>query len=306
MISYLEHDDIDFAKWDAAVDASAGGMVYAKSWYLNVVAPGWEALVEGDYQIIFPLTSRKKYGFRYLFQPPYTQQLGVFSKEIPDAPVVSNFLASIPGLFRLAEIQLHHSNKISKGDFKISERVTHLLDLAKNYGELQKKYSESVKRNLKRAQQNGLQITKEFKTAALTDLFKSNRGKEIETLTENDYRILEKLVEEGDKRNLITRLGIEINGKLEAGAIFMQSNHEYIFLFSATSDHAKETGAMTFIIDTFIRSHSSSTLQLDFEGSMDAGLARFYKSFGSEEVVYLQIRKNNLPLLIRWIKNSSQ
>jgi hypothetical protein len=59
---------------------------------------------------------------------------------------------------------------------------------------------------------------------------------------------------------------------------------------------------MSAIINSFIREHSGEKLYLDFEGSMDANLSRFYKSFGSKEIVYLQIRKNNLPVLLRWLK----
>ena len=56
MIKYLEHEEIDLKKWDATIDASPNGMVYAKSWYLDIVSPGWEGLVNEDYNAVFPLT----------------------------------------------------------------------------------------------------------------------------------------------------------------------------------------------------------------------------------------------------------
>ncbi|MCX6274258.1 MAG: hypothetical protein NTV09_03520 [Bacteroidetes bacterium] len=302
MIRYLSHSEIDPEKWDATIDASYNGMVYAKSWYLNIVSPGWQALVEDEYQSVFPLTSRKKYGLSYLHQPFFTQQLGAFGRETMTASKVEKYISAIPESFRLIEIQLNHENKISLPDFKISERLTHHLDLNRPYESIYKNYSENLKRNLKRAQQNSLSIVNDFETGMLINLFKSNRGKDLATLKEKDYATLVKLVAEGSKGNLITRLGIQQDDKLEAGAIFIRSNKEYIFLFSATGVKAKETGAMTLIIDHFIKTHSPEAMNLDFEGSMDAGLARFYKSFGSKEIVYLQIRKNKLPLPIRWLK----
>ena len=302
MIRFLSHSEIDPEKWDAAIDASYNGMVYAKSWYLNIVSPGWQALVEDEYRIVFPLTSRKKFGLNYLHQPFFTQQLGVFAKEIVSPSLVEKFISAIPESFRLIEIQLNHENKISLHDIKISERLTHHLDLNRPYESILKDYSENLKRNLKRAHQNSLSLVNDFETGMLVDLFRTNRGKDIATLKEKDYTNLENLVDEGKKRKLITRIGIEQGGKLEAGAIFIRSNKEYIFLFSATGAKAKETGAMTLIIDHFIKTHSPEAMNLDFEGSMDAGLARFYKSFGSKEIVYLQIRKNKLPLPIRWLK----
>jgi len=306
MIRYLENADIDKVKWDAAIDAAPNGMVYAKSWFLDIVSPGWQALIEEDYKSVFPITYRKKFGISYFYQPFFTQQLGVFSDSQITSGTVEKFLVSIPATFRLIEIQLNHSNKITKSDFSVSDRFTHHLDLGKPYEAIQKNYSENLKRNLKRAQQNNLTVTIDFSTKDLIELFKKNRGHDVETLKEKDYLIFEKLVETAHSKGLINKYGIKFNGALEAGAIFLKSNHEYIFLFSATGKDAKETGAITFLIDHFIKSRAGEKKMLDFEGSMDPGLARFYKSFGSDEVVYLQIRKNNLPLPLRWLKSSSR
>ena len=51
---------------------------------------------------------------------------------------------------------------------------------------------------------------------------------------------------------------------------------------------------MSAVIQHFIESHAEEKKILDFEGSMDPNLASFFKSFGSKEVVYLQIRKKYL------------
>ncbi len=44
------------------MDEAFNGLIYAKSWYLDIVADQWDALVENDYEKIFPLVHRKKYG----------------------------------------------------------------------------------------------------------------------------------------------------------------------------------------------------------------------------------------------------
>jgi hypothetical protein len=302
MIRYLEHDSIDKNKWDACIEASPNGMVYAKSWYLDIVSPGWQGLIEDDYKSVFPLTSRKKFGISYLYQPFFTQQLGVFSVSDISADTVEKFLSAIPARYKLTEIQLHHTNKINKSDFTVTDRLTHHLNLNNSYDAIQKKYSENLRRNLKRAQQNNITVNGDFSTEELTQLFRKNRGRGVETLKEKDYLTFEKLVATAHSKGLITRYGVRLGEALEAGAIFIRSNHEYIFLFSATGERAKDSGAMTFIIDHFIRLRAGEKKVLDFEGSMDPGLARFYKSFGSDEIVYLQIRKNNLPLPFRLLK----
>ena len=81
MIRYLRHNEIDREKWDACIAASENGLVYAYSWYLDVVHPEWEALVMDDYAAVMPLTGGRKFGVEYLFQPFFVQQLGAFSPD---------------------------------------------------------------------------------------------------------------------------------------------------------------------------------------------------------------------------------
>lgn len=152
MIRYYRHSEIDKSRWDNCIKASPAGIAYAASWYLDLVSPGWEALIEDDYAAVFPLTSRRKYGFNYLFQPFFTQQAGLFVQdEFIHAEKTKLFLESIPSKFKLIEINLNTSNQIeSFGDFNISKRRTHHLSLKKSIDELRKNYSDNLKRNLKK------------------------------------------------------------------------------------------------------------------------------------------------------------
>ena len=153
MIRYLEHHQVDKKKWDRCIHESSNALVSGASWYLNSVSPGWNALVEDDYVSVFPLTWRKKYGFHYLYQPFFTQQLGLFSteKKITEKKL-QTFLDAIPGQYRFVEIQLNVANVCTQPEFKISERITHHLDLNNSYEKICNAYSENLKRNIKRAE----------------------------------------------------------------------------------------------------------------------------------------------------------
>ena len=75
-----------------------------------------------------------------------------------------------------------------------------------------------------------------------------------------------------------------------------------IFLFSGNTVIGKSSGAMSFLIDSVIQENSNKKIILDFEGSNDLGLARYYSSFGSIEHVYLHLKKNTLPFPVRLFK----
>jgi hypothetical protein len=96
---------------------------------------------------------------------------------------------------------------------------------------------------------------------------------------------------------------LDKNGKLIAGAFFVDANGKVIFLFSGMAKEGKEAGAMYFLVDQFIVHNANSNLVLDFEGSNDPGLARFYRGFGAKECVYLQARCNRLPWPISLYKS---
>ena len=84
-----------------------------------------------------------------------------------------------------------------------------------------------------------------------------------------------------------------------AGIVFFKSHKKAVWLFSGATPEARENGAMAMLVDSFIRENASKEMVLDFEGSSDPNLARFYQGFGSEECVFLQIRKNRLPLILK-------
>ena len=303
MIKYLRNSEIDKDKWDKCINRSPQGETYALSWYLDIVSPGWDALISDDYKIVFPLTKRKKFGFKYLHQPFFTQQLGLFSSQEVSEIDIENFLHTIPTQFRLIEIQLNAGNKISSvSGFKLSPRKTHLLNLSENIVTLRKNYSENLRRNLKKAMTTGFNVSENCEVKDIIKLFRNNRGKKVDNLKDEDYSRFEILMKEADRRKSIECLCMKNDKSLLAGAIFLNSVHSRIFLFSAVSEEGRKNGAMSMIIDNFIERHCGDDKSLDFEGSMDENLARYYKSFGSKEVVYLQVLKNNLPPLIRWLK----
>lgn len=299
MIRYETHQNIDKTKWDECISNSYNGIIYAYSWYLDLVCPEWDALIEGDYQKIFPLTWRKKSGIFYLYQPCFTQQLGVFSPEFLTSKDTESFLKSIPAKFLYAEINLNIFNKTESLPFRFTPHKTHLLDLIESYDTIAANYSTNLKRNIKTAQKSGISIRDNIPIKQIIDLFIKNKGEKISTLGSKEYSILETLFERCYQDNMAVSLGaFDKDNHLYAGAIFIASHSKVIFLFSGTSKTAKNTGALHLLIDHFIQTNAQRNLTLDFEGSDNKNLARFYRSFGARECTYMMYIKNDLPWIV--------
>jgi len=300
MIKYLTNSEINKDRWDDCIKNSVNGIVYANSWYLDIVADGWSALVENDYEQVFPLISGKKWGINYLFQPVFSQQLGVFSQTLLTEEVVAKFLKAIPPHFKFAEINLNTYNKLPQGKYQSVEWVNHELDLINAYEKTFNGFSTNLKRKIKKAEKADLSILSNIKPEEIIRIFKENKGKELKTLEEVDYQKLRRLAYMGIYKGLVNNYGVySPKNELCAGAIFLKSKHKIIFLFSGLTAEGRELNAMALLISSFIKDHSQHHITLDFEGSNDPQLARFYKSFGSITSTYPHLEINNLPLFTK-------
>ncbi len=299
MIRFLEHDEIEQGRWDHCISNALNGNVYGFSWYLNRVCPGWCALADETYSRIMPLPAWEKAGIRYLSQPYFTQQLGLYSLSAIDEITLSAFLSMIPGRFRFFDINLNSSNNFEVPGINSLPQTNYELYLSEDYASLRKGYSENLLRNLRKSKKEPLIIDRNASPEHLIELFRQNRGATL-TLGDSQYDLLSALLHDCLERKTGELWGVVDNlDQLYAGAAWVFSHGKVIFLFSAVSAAGKEKAAMPFLIDSLISEKSGSKLVLDFEGSNNATLARFYAGFGSQRLNYPRISGNSLPLPLR-------
>lgn len=301
-VKYLNHNNIDKNKWDKCIAKSFNGIIYGFSWYLDAVCT-WDALVNDDYTTIMPLPYNKKAGIFYIYQPPFTQQLGVFSTQQLTPNIINKYLNAIPKHFKLIEYNLNSFNKPTLKTFKTKWHNNYELDLILPYNIAKQNYSKNTKRNLKKAEKRKISIVKENKPEKVIRLFKENRGKNIKTLKDTDYTILKKLM----YRLIYLRAGqvwiaYDEKNRICAGMCVVNSHNKIIFLFSGINAIGKQAGAMFKLINELVEYNSQKLMTLDFEGSNDENLARFYSGFGAVCCKYPFVYKNNLPFFIKIAK----
>ena len=286
---------IDKRRWDDCIAKSFNGSVYAWSWYLDIVHPDWEALIENDYERVMPLTPSRKLLLSYMFQPFFVQQLGVYSQSTLSADDVERFVRAIPAKYKIVRYRLNEFNKV---DYELGIYEPHrnvVLDLIYDYQSLCNNYNNNTKRNLIKANSAGLTIDKDVKAETIIKLFAENRGRDVEHWKEKEYKRLLDLVDTAIYHECCFVCGVnDIEGRTIAGGIFMCSHDRIIFLFSGSDESYKNKHALTFLLDNMIREFSESKYIFDFEGSDNDGLFRFYKGFGGKEVYYPEVKYNNL------------
>ena len=300
-IKYLQHKEIDKAKWDACNTNAPNGLIYGYSFYLDCMARHWDALVLGDYEAVMPLTWNKKYGFNYLYQPAFTASLGVFGKNLTKESI-DNFVNSLPSKFKLVEISLNSGNII--GDSKPFSllRSNYILRLNNSYEELYKTYRDNHKRNIKKAFDLGCKVIKEV---SVDEIMKLNEEqlKHVHGTKPEDYPNFKKLYEllKGRKQAEVYGI-IDPKNKVLASAVFFFSHNRAYYIIVGNHPDGKTIGASHALIDAFIKDYAGQILILDFEGSDIRNLAFFYSSFGATEEIYPALKINRLPFYVKWLK----
>jgi hypothetical protein len=295
MINYLQNSVIDKQRWDDCIRRSVNRRVYAFSWYLDAVCPGWDALVGDDYDSVFPLTHNRKWGISYLYQPFFAQQLGLFSVRPVTGDMLSGFVSAIPSKFRFVEIQLNSMNNFDPGCGELTQRVNHELNIAATCGELSAQFSQNTKRNIRKSKEMEVTAGRETGVDELIALFRENFGAREGKLQPHHYQALRALIvrcQENGTGRILGAAGAD--GQLDAAAFFLQDLEHVYFLFAASSSRARGNGAMFTLVDSFLAENAGKYRVLDFEGGNDPNLGRFYKSFGASEVSYPGLRINRL------------
>jgi Acetyltransferase (GNAT) domain len=300
-IQYLSNQEIDKTKWDNCINKAPNGLVYAWSFYLDIMAKHWDALVLNDYEAVMPLTWNKKYGIRYLYPPFLTAMLGLFGQNI-SAELLEAFLKAIPSKFKYWDISLNHHNIFNLKNFELYQRSNYVLDLNKPYAALYKSYKENIQRNIRKAEQAGCTTQKDFEVNKVIELAVQQMKKYSKESAENVERFKKLYQVLHQQQKAITYGIISAEKKLLASSVFFFSHNRAYYILVGNHPDGKNIGASHALINAFIKDHAGKNMLLDFEGSDIPGLALFYSSFGSVEEKYAAIKLNRLPFYLKFFK----
>lgn len=295
-IRYITRANLDETKWDECLEKCSSGLLYGRSFYLDCMAPRWDALVLGDYEAVMPLTWNKKYGIHYLYQPAFTPMLGVFAT----TPVsVKDFIHAIPARFKLTEISLNSSNDLRGENVPGIMRKNYLLDLSRSADEIKKAYRESHRRNLRKAVQLGCVVKTDVPLEDIIALSKLSAA----PAKANDYARFTQLFAALRTKGQAESVGVYgPQQQLLASAVFFRDNRRAYYILVGNDPAGKTVGASHLLIDYFIKENAGQSLLLDFEGSDIKSLAFFYEGFGAQPEWYPAIRINKLPFYLKWLK----
>ncbi|MFC6996157.1 GNAT family N-acetyltransferase [Rufibacter roseus] len=309
MIQLLRYQDIDKALWETCLQKAERPLVYAHAWYLDAVCgPNWQALVEVQkdaYVSVFPLPIKKVLGKQMVFQPLFTQQLGLFCTQASQHRSVSEYLSLLPPHFAQVQYQLPQPEvelHLPK-NWSARLRPNYELSLAPTYPELYRACATNLKRNLKKAQAAQLNIGRAASFDKLLQLFQNTKGKELGELKAKEYKRLSQLFHNAQQAGVGQLWEVRQQQEVLCIGFFLHDGTRITYLFGASSEKGRQLNAMAFLMDQLIQQEAGSGKTFDFEGSEVPGVAKFYANFGAQPVPYLSLSFQNLPAAYLWTRN---
>lgn len=301
MIQHVKHSKIDKEKWDNCINLSPNGLIYATSFYLDSMCK-WNALVLDDYDAVLPIPFRTKWGFTYVYQPAFIQQLGIFSPANISAETTTTFIKELMAYYKFAETTLNYYNPIELNTaFKSELRTNFVKSLSQK--EIAFEHSDKyLAQRFRKAASNNLKYQATQDYAHLIHLYKEIYGKKIDFSDEDYHNFLNVCNQLNTSNDVFIRV-CKIKDELLAGVIMLKFKNRIYNMVSCLTNNGKKLKANYFLYGSIIEEFSGQDYIFDFEGSDNPGIAYFYEKMADENQPYPFVKFNNLPAVIKLLKS---
>jgi len=282
MIQYVKRSDLNVDKYNACIENSIQSRIYGFSWYLDIVADNWDVLVLDDYKAVMPIPWKKKYFIKYVTQPLFCQQLGIFTSKSLEKEDIISFFRKIPIRFVKVSLNLNSFNYF---DDNIT-RKNYILDLNKNYQSLSANFSRTRRQRVR----FGKKINLEVKRVAIDKLVEiQQKNYNYEGFSDIIISKLSKYIIKNEKGFV---LGVYKENELLGGGFFIEQKQRIIYLFSSFNNSGRKYQAASFLINFVIEKNQQKDKILDFEGGNIKSIGDFFKSFGAHKENFYQYSKS--------------
>ncbi|MCD4769360.1 MAG: hypothetical protein K8R35_04255 [Bacteroidales bacterium] len=257
------------------------------------MSPGWDALIDGDYNYVFPLPHRKKYGLPYIYTPVFLQKLGLFSYEYKSPRRLEEFIGFIPDRYILTDLRISGEPQNIKG--KIVSRDNFELPLINSYDLLINGYTSDCRRNIKLAETDNLAFSGEIPAKEAVDHFAERTGKGIIGIKKRSYNSLISLMDYAVINGYGEIRGACIASQLIYVILILKYRKKIILLLTSTSGESRKRRIGYYFVDSIIKQYAGSDMILDFAGSSIPSVASFNSSFGAVNSPFSRLFYSKLP-----------
>lgn len=293
--------------------------IFMQPWWLDAVCAGkeWDVLLaEDDQHAILgamPYLLRKRLWLKYIVMPQQTQIGGIWvtaditGDKWRTAEVCRQIKEQLDtmGLAYYYQQYLPGSlcvDAMRALGFRTRERVTYRVEDLSSLDALIDSFSKNKKRQLQKA----LSLHAE-RTMEVEDFYRFHcqcleaRKRKI-SYSREFLLVLERKARRMKQCQILSICNAD--GKPYAAAFLIWDANYMYYLIPAFDPAFRESGASALLVLEAMKLAREKHVRFDFEGSMDKGVAKHYKQFGSTPFTYFSVEKYYKPLfrLAIWIQ----
>ncbi len=294
----LDRSQLDVERWNITISETPYAPPYALSWYLDASSgKQWKAIIRDDYKQVMPLPYKQLLGLKQIYQPPLSQQLGIYGAYLQKEDITA-FLNQIPPYFQPAFISMNANLKSHEIEgWKCTQRDNYILDLNQPYSHLRSGYSQGFRSHINKNQPK-LRVESFHNLDEFNSHFKEIIGQRI-GLKEKQLQLAANILKTAYQRDQAFMIQV-LNSDNEwvAQLYFLKTKNRIIKLRAIANTQGRKYCANHIAIDHIIKTYANQDIILDFEGSSIPGVATFFKGFGSNlSPYYLYEKKGLIPRL---------
>lgn len=287
--------------------------IFSQPWWLDAVcgADNWNVILIRDNNLIvasFPYFLKKwRFGMKFIDMPILTQKLGIYIK-YPDKQDNASRLSYEKRIFNLIienlpkfdYFNVHFDYKYKnwlpfywKG-FNQTTRYTYLITDLSNSSSTFGSFSGNKKTDIRKASKI-VTIYYDLDCNDFISYYSKSLAKQNDSLSYSAdlIRRLHDITRFHNQGRIIYAVGND-NPNDIYGAIFYVWDNETIYsIITAFDPEFRSTSAPSLLFYQIMKDNEMTGLKFDFEGSMTESIENSYNKFGTEQVPYFRIHKNN-------------
>lgn len=260
------------------------------SWFLDMVSPGWSALVDGDYEAILPLPIKKKYLFQVCLQPFLVKYLTIVANNTTiDQTAWKKAVKNIFKKLAYAAVNVKGILYLDAGkSFSLYAQSAQEMDILKSYDEIRNGFLPNVNKNLKKADRHVLSFHSNVDFSVFESLKRLNYRHKT---NENVLEILRKIFYHPQEDAVVHMHGIKNeNNEFIIASLAIEFKNRLHFISSGATHEARHKKAKFMMYNEIIRKFSGKSYTIDFMGSDIDNVAYFNHGFGASNYHYYHLR----------------
>ena len=289
-------------------EAEATIPLFSQAWWLDAVAgdASWDVCLaenDGVIQASMPYVMKTtKLGFRFLVQPPLTQNLGpwlrasdfrIAKKLAREKDLLEALIGQLPRYDYFSQ-NLHYVNTnwlpFYWAGFKQTTRYTYVIEDLSDLDRVFSGFEYAKRKNIRKANQV-VRVVFDLDADAFYDnhvLTLGKQGAQISYSRDLFRRIYSAAYRKGAGKTIAA---FDADGNLHAALFVVRDRLSAYDLISTIDPDYRRFGAASLLVMEIIRHMSTHVNRFDFEGSMIESVERSFRQFGAKQMPYFSVSR---------------